>query len=336
MVEPTRAQWQALYEVAVAFRDLAPWRWLEEEDLFAVEDPSTGEVGYCDVLGMGGQEFGLAVFLGSEGFAAYRQLMLGEVEPEGMETLVLLRSLSVTFVDREFLERRDRAVIRSLALRFRGRNAWPWFRSQQPGYLPWYLEQEEAVFLAHALEQAVEVTQRVGTGDLDLTTGLEGEPVLTRCYRDGTWKDEWQRPPRSDMPAEEPTSIDEVRLQRLRAAKPRGRDTWLLDFFVLPAPIGARDERPYLPRMLLVATQQGVVLGTELLEPWASAQERLEALLTLLEQAPALPRAIRVGRSEAQRLVTPVAHALGIPTRMAELSLLDGLKAELLDYLSGR
>ena len=40
------AQWQALYQAAAAFRDLAPWAWMTDRDLFAVEDPATGEVGY--------------------------------------------------------------------------------------------------------------------------------------------------------------------------------------------------------------------------------------------------------------------------------------------------
>src|SRR5690242_13104337 len=125
------------------------------------------------------------------GFERYRQLMTEEVAPESLEASALSRCLTISFVDREFLERPDLAVIRSLGLRFRGRGAWPWFRSQQPGYLPWYLDQEEAVFRQHALGQAMQVAQLVKTGAVGLPSGADGGLVLTRRYRDGIWGQEW-------------------------------------------------------------------------------------------------------------------------------------------------
>lgn len=41
--EPTLDQWRDLYDAATALPDLAPWRWMADEDLFAVRDPETGE-----------------------------------------------------------------------------------------------------------------------------------------------------------------------------------------------------------------------------------------------------------------------------------------------------
>jgi hypothetical protein len=87
--------------------------------------------------------------------------------------------------------------------------------------------------------------------------------------------------------------------------------------------------------MVLAATVQGLVLGSELLEPWASATERQAAVLALLEQAPTLPRVLRVGRPEVEGLVAPVAEGLGIRTQVADVALLEQLKGELLGYLAG-
>lgn len=334
MAEPTLEQGRTLYAAAEEFRRLGPWAWMANEDLFAVEQPATGEVGYCSVMGAGGEEFGLAIFLGAEGFAVYRRLMLGEVDPESMEATVMLRSLSVTFGAREELDRRDREVIRSLGLRFRGRNVWPWFRSQRPGYMLWYLEQEEAYFLELALRQAVEVARQVQAGALQLTSGMGDQPVLTRCYRQGAWVDEWRQPPAWEVRWEEPEPVDTLRLQRLRKAKARGRVSWQLDFFFLPTPVGDRNERPYYPCLLLAVTWQGLIVGMQLLKPWASATERQEAVLTLLEQGPHLPREILVGREEVRRVVASLAQGLGISTRVAGLSVLEALKEELADELT--
>lgn len=337
MAEPNQEQWRALYTVTGEFGQLAPWEWMTDEHLFAVESPATGEVGYCSVIGGGGQEFGLAVFLGAEGFAAYRKLMVADLEPESVEAAALLRSLSVTLVDREMLDRRDLEVIRSLGLRFRGRGAWPWFRSQRPGYAPWFLEQDEARFLELALRQAIEVSRWAQAGTLQLTSGVDGRPVLTRCLREDTWVDQWRQPPTWEPPREEPKPVDAQRLQRLREAKRGGRGVWQLDFSFLPAPIGARGERPYFPCLLLAVSPEGLVLGVQLLEPWSSATERQEAVLTVLEGAPLLPREILVGREEVRRLVGPLAQGLGIRLRTAritDLAALEAIKEELLEQVT--
>jgi hypothetical protein len=332
--EPTLAQWRALYAAAVAFRDRAPWRWFRDTDLFAVEHPSLDMTGYSTVMGMGGQEFGQAVFLGAAGYAAYRRLMLEEVEPESLEALSELSSLSATFGDRELLDRRDHEVVRSLGLRFRGRGAWPWFRSMRPGYAPWYLEANEAFFLTEALTQAVAVAERVASGALTLGNGLAGEPILTRGFRDGSWHDEWRPAPAPPGPSQdEATTVDEMRLQRLRAAKSPPRGTWLLDIFPMPTPVGARGERPRLPVMLLAITADGLVLGADVLEPSAGPAERQQAIVKLLEQAPALPRAIRVGRDTVERLIAPLARPLGIRVQHGDMAPLHAAQESLFNYL---
>lgn len=333
MTEPTREQWQALYAVAAEFRQLAPWDWMTDGDLFGVEEPTTGEVGYCSVMGVGGQEFGLAVFVGAEGFAAYRKLALGEIDPESMEAAMVLRSLAVTFGAREELSQRDREVIRFLGLRFRGRDVWPWFRSERPGYLPWYLEQEEAHFLELALRQAIHVAQQVKEGTVQLTSGVDGQPLLTRCFRRGAWLNEWCQPPVWEERPEEPEEVDALRVQRLRTSKPQSRDSWQLDFFLLPAAVGDRGERPYFPRMLLVVTQQGLIVGVQLLKPWASPTEKQEAVLALLEQGPHLPRQILVAQEEVKRVVGGVARGLGISIRIGDLVVLDAVKDEMGEQL---
>ena len=45
-------------------------------------------------------------------------------------------AIMLSFEDRDALQEEDLAVIRGLGLSFRGRQAWPLFRSYRPGYLP--------------------------------------------------------------------------------------------------------------------------------------------------------------------------------------------------------
>ncbi len=335
--KPTKGDWLALHQAAIAYKQLAPWRWMADIELFAVENPADRQVGYCSPLGSGGEEFGLVVFLGAEGFDWCRRLMLGEIEGENFEGWAAVPVLSTAFVNRLDLEERDRDVIRSLDLSFRGRNAWPVFRSHRPGYFPWYVEREEAQFLTAILQQAVEVAARVREGGLDVSRGARAGLVLTRYYYEGHWLEEWRKPLALKPEAGTPELPDEAVLQRLRkvAGKPRG--SWELDFFLLPTPVRSGSQRPFYPSfMLAVERKQGLIAGSGVLGPCPSIADKQGALLQVLEAAGQLPREIRVARDEVRRIVEPLARAVGASVRVARLPVLEEARNSLAQHLTMR
>ena len=50
VADPTLDEWKELYIAADEFRNLQPWTWMSDADLFGVQDPRSREVGYCCVL----------------------------------------------------------------------------------------------------------------------------------------------------------------------------------------------------------------------------------------------------------------------------------------------
>ena len=324
METQTKETWAALYKAAVAFHDTAPWQWMQDVDVFAVENPVDGEVGYCNVMGGGGEEFGLYTFLGAEGFAGYRRLMDGEVEPETFDARAVIRALTASFEDRQLLKKQDLAVVRSLGLRFRGRKEWPFFRSQSPGYVPWFLNEDEARFLTTALEQAVGVCLRVRDEGLDLLRGDEIGLILTRYYHDGGWLDEWRKPRRPERPTRSTGLTDELRARCLRLEPAKGDNSWELGCFLVPAAVQSGSERSYYPTCIMaVDGELGLIIGFQLLGPLPSVSEQQEAVVGILEQAREIPLEVRVATDEFAEIVEVITGVVGATLSVGPLPMLE-------------
>jgi hypothetical protein len=139
-----------LYAAAESFRKLAPWEWMDDDRIFGVKNPETGVIDYCGVLGGLGEVFALVVYEGPEGLHGYLKLLSGELGEAGPHIIEYQRALMASFDDRRDLAPEDLAVIRSLNLKFRGKNAWPLFRHYLPGYLPWFVTEAQAQVLRPA------------------------------------------------------------------------------------------------------------------------------------------------------------------------------------------
>jgi hypothetical protein len=118
--KPTNEQWAALYEAAAAFKQLAPWKWMVDSELFGVQDPESGEVGYCCVLGSLGEVLGLNVYLGARGLSRYLEMYETE-HPEKDPDLPYKQDLLVAhFDDRSFMESEDLKRVKVLGYSFKG------------------------------------------------------------------------------------------------------------------------------------------------------------------------------------------------------------------------
>ena len=277
---PTEEEWRALHAAAAKVKELAPWRWMMEDDLFGVDDPETGERAYVSVMGNLGEHTAVALYLGDETVDEFWALQSLDEEEMAMQLVLLMRQVQLSWEDREMLEEEDRAQLKALGLKFRGRGAWPRFRVTVPGYLPWYIDGASARLLTHALEQLLVIAERLreDRDTLMPPPEFDDEDRGVYLYRtrgeDGVWRDEW-RPFDSGEP-EEPAPFvpDRELLAQLAAKRPaRGRK---LEYGVLMLPMPAGEgpgERPLFPFIaLLIDERSRMILSMEMLSPVPSLE----------------------------------------------------------------
>ena len=100
---PDIRDWRELYEATVRIKELAPWEWMTEADVFGVRSPETGELGFVSVMGMLGEHYAVSLYLGSEGIHGFLDLQaMGPfADPND---LIQIPQLQAAFEDRGELD----------------------------------------------------------------------------------------------------------------------------------------------------------------------------------------------------------------------------------------
>ena len=328
--------WKNLYAAASEFAALKPWNLFDDNKLFGVHDPATGQMGYACVLGALGEVFALTVYRGAEGLDVHRRMQNNEFHRRPQELVAIQNCLMAEFADREDLEKADRSVIRKLGLSFRGPKEWPLFRSHLPSHAPWHLTQDEAAFLTLALHCGHDVASKVKAGQLDLAAN-PGQ--IFCCFPKGgegnqTLETRWEPEPIHRPQPPEPLILNAESLARIKAMPLRADGIWEADISCLPAALTDRD-RPYLPRAALVVHQDsGFILHSDITPPDSSAQQALaESLLQAIAQSGRLPNGIQLRDEAFAACLAPLGKALGIQLKSGKLKMVLEARKELEKFM---
>lgn len=320
-----------LYEVAAAYKKLACWTWMPDNQIFGVRNPDNGEIGYCSVMGSNEELFGLAVFRGGEGLESLHDMLLER--DERFAWLHRQKCVMVTFEDRTDLEKRDLAEIKELGCRFRGKKSWPMFRVFDPGLVPWTLSAEQVRYLTIVLEQTMELAKRAKKDELLLVAEKSGQ-VLIRSNEDGEWVDCWTDP---DFILKRPVKVmmeDQAKLNDNMNRITTKKGVWETEFFYAPVAIKGEDERPYYPRLCIwVDRLTRTAVGFHLSYDENYAQEFLNHFLQLVEEKGARPQKLIIRTNETLDLFEKTAQRMKIKIeREPKLVYLEEARDDLFEY----
>jgi hypothetical protein len=341
--QPTQEEWRKLYALMPRVKELAPWEWMAELDVFGVQEPESGEYGFVSIMGQLGEHFAVALYPGAEGLSKFWHLH--DLGPDmTVQDIMETPQLQASWEDRKALTDKDRTVIKDLGLKFRGHNAWPQFRSYRPGYFPWYIEAQEARWLTLALEQLLDVAPRFKDNN-DLLDPNPDEPlylmrVPTKNGDTLEWHDEI-----IEVTDPEPVNLEVMihpgSLEHLKTL-PLRDETVEIDLFMLESPVQERGERPQFPYgLMLVHSGSGQILGFEMLraEPdmhdmWSAVPLHVGMRLASVGMRPGL---IVVQNHLIGTLLQPLANELGLKIRSVPyLPALEAAKSAMWGFMGGR
>ncbi|MDI6705227.1 MAG: hypothetical protein QME73_03090 [Bacillota bacterium] len=338
--KPTTKEWLALYEASVTFKKSACWEWMYDDDIFGIQDPETGEISFCCIMGNAGEHFAVAGYLGNEGLDGILKMLSGELEPDDPDNMFVQKCLMCSFEDRTLLAPEDLRVIKKLGLKFRGKNAWPVFRHYAPGLFPWFITGQQCRFLTHILNQALEVSLRCRESK-DI---LEHKTIQTYFVRtskktsdgDIVWEDKY-----IEIEPFHPAFVsfhitDEIRVRKLASIQPDKRLALEADTFYIPNPVKEKG-RPYYPKVCaLLDHHSGMVLSFDMLSNLSTEGHKcIELLADFIEHTGKKPSKLFVAREETYYLFLDLCNQIDITLEMVEhLEFAEEMRFGLLNFPS--
>jgi hypothetical protein len=315
----TPETWRALLNAADSFAKNKPWERLCDTDIVGLIDPITGETRIGTVLGNAREVFAAIFYRRPPGLRWILQITDEAFDPANVNFVEGMDVLKVEFVPRRELTREDRAVLKAADYRSAGKGRFlPQFRSAEPGWHPWYIDQKEArqilgdltrltAFCTLFTEHPKNFHDRASNDIPFLPVNLPDRPLnLT----DLDWR------PLLPPPAEPSSPFKPVaeELAQLMALPQNGQATFEFDCSILPGASFLEQGRPCFGRISLLAeTQRGLVLGIDL---QSGALPRDQAagisLVKSLLSAGHRPRELHIYPSPLRELLQPLCSTLGI------------------------
>jgi len=306
-----------LYKLSLKFRDLAPWKCMTDSDLFGIQDPQTGQMGYCCVLGNARNEYGLVVYLGTEGLKAYLRIFRERFDPEDPDLMHVQKTLNLTFERRSCLPGEDLKLLDSLGFHLNESQLCPLIRSYLPGYFPWHLTGEQARYMSLALSQVMEVYPRFKANPRMFSPPEPGEFFARMSQREDsgvTWTDRWFTPPAEDRAALSAKPLDREEAGRIKQDIGAKKGTWEVHSFYSPVPVKDGTNRPFYGRIFLwMDSGADFILKTHLLHPSKEYEnEFTRQFLEIIREVKSMPEKVFVTNGEFLALLEPVRLAFGI------------------------
>lgn len=290
-----------IYDLARKIRDMAPWKWMTETDVFGVEPSESSRTWFVSVMGEAGTHCAITAYEGTEALYGFHEFYNDDCQPRPFDIL-LLPQLMLSFENREALEHQEWKRLKNLGFSFRGRGAWPLLRRIEPGHPPVFPDASELDDFIAVLEQTMLVSRRIRSEKLPLLA--PGEQDAQGLIRKGSLRQaasDWTDELRAVEPEMESFDVmlpPPELLEQLQQIPQQQQRVLEVDLALLPSPVKEQG-RPFYPfTFLIMDAQSGIIEHFEMLHPEPSYREMhgrvTEPMLRFMLDRQIRPREIAV------------------------------------------
>jgi hypothetical protein len=336
---PSFQAMKRLYGLASDLYGLRPWRVLHEDNLIVVRDSVNGELCYCSVMGALGEVFSMHAYIGAEGLRQFRKMEAEEIADPG-EFFVSTHCVYVEFVPRAELQRQDRELLAALGHPQGKALASPIFRTMRPGFLPWFVNEDEARTLAECIRAVIVICAAVASQEsMKFWELADTYPMVTRAEgAEPLYHVEMFHSILPPQPPVAPAQLAQETLLAIRAQDYAVRGVMELDLNYSGASIGKKGERNSCASIAIaVDAESGIVLAPEVTDSRIPPGDTLaNVFLKAIQTTRTLPREVRVRKQELKDSLTPLMESFGVTVRVAgRLPASDEARSHLLAFLGG-
>ena len=332
---PTIDQWRRLYEAAAEIKRVAPWDNLWDCDLITIMLKGNDEPVCCSVMGRNGECYAIGVYAGYESIMSYYHLVEALDNTPPYIACFEQKCLMCYFGDREEVTPVDRNIYNELNIKFRGRNAWVYFRNLDPGFHPWYIDTEQADLLISVYEQLLAAYADYINNKL--AVDFDGGETIVRRYvpEQDAYVTAVETMPQIEIKTASLVIGNELLIASLKRQKFNKR-VLEMDIMFLPIPIQENKlERPYTPRFIMLADRNsGLILDQHMAEPEEDIDGTVINMVIRYIESFGRPAVIYVRNDRSGRYIYDLCGKTGIKTVVGdELSAIDNIVEELLDMM---
>lgn len=315
--EATLEQWGALYEAATRIKELKPWDRFWDMELIGVQSEEKEDTVFFSILGKGGECYGIAVYEGYEGFNTYMMLAMQKsmnLSPD--YAMFNQKNLTCYWGNRDELTNKQRAVIKELGYKYRGKNQWLYFLSFEPGYWPFNLDAKEVVRMIEYMQDLERALLCYDESDVNVDFE-SGNMFLLKYGKDKkTWESGEAPLPYTGFQFGNLIIEDEELLAELKAV-PRCDAVLEAGISVMGASVNDKKyDRPANPSLALLGdARAGLIIKFEMTEPGDDAVILLAEIVTGFILQYGAPAEIRVSNVIVESALRQICEVCKIKLR---------------------
>ncbi|MDD3050342.1 MAG: hypothetical protein PHR06_04285 [Candidatus Cloacimonetes bacterium] len=306
-----------LYELMEEIKEMSPWNWMDEDDIFFIENPENGDISFISVMGAIGQHYSVAIYNGIDSFYKLTDLKMLQDDPFIYELFFEIDHFQASFESKEALRAEDIKQLKKLKLKFKSQTKYPLFRHHKPGLVPWFIDKSQETFIKYALEQLLVVAPLIKEDISLLFPDCSQKRYLMRKMINQNGITTWI----SDVYELEDYSPPEIQhvknpmaLEILQKIKPI-RVSIEFDFFIITTPI--MEKRPVFPyAMIIVDPKSGQIINFQMITVKTNLNAMHETvyycLLGLLANSKLRTSTIKVKSAFVKKLIEPIVSDLNV------------------------